>query len=293
MNSPDLLAEQFEENRGHLRGVAYRMLGSLNEADDAVQESWLRLSRSATEGVENLRAWLTTVVARVCLDMLRSRKSRREEPLETPGSEPAAAARSAADPEADAMLADSVGLATIVVLNRLNPAERLAFVLHDLFDVPFEEIAKIASRTPESVRQLASRARRRVRGATHIPQDEITRQRSLVDRFLAALRAGDAAKLVELLSPEFSVQADRFAAPGLPAGIHGAEAWAKQAVQTARGAVSARPALVDGQVGVIIAPRGRLFRVLRLTFIESRIAHMDIIGDPAALESMDLAALAD
>lgn len=293
MSSPDLLAQHFEENRGHLRGVAYRMLGSLSEADDAVQESWLRLSRSATDGVENLRAWLTTVVARVCLDMLRSRKSRREEPLETPGSEPAAAARSAADPEADAMLADSVGLATIVVLNRLSPAERLAFVLHDLFDVPFEEIAKIASRTPESVRQLASRARRRVRGSTHIPQEEITRQRSLVDRFLAALRAGDPAKLVELLSPEFSVHADRFAAPGLPAGIHGAEAWAKQAVQTARGAVFARPALVDGQVGVIIAPRGRLFRVLRLTFIEGRIAHMDIIGDPAALESMDLAALAD
>lgn len=292
MSSPDLLAQQFEENRGHLRGVAYRMLGSLSEADDAVQESWLRLSRSATDGVENLRAWLTTVVARVCLDMLRSRKSRREEPLEPSGSEPAAA-HSAADPEADAMLADSVGLATIVVLNRLNPAERLAFVLHDLFDVPFEEIAKIASRTPESVRQLASRARRRVRGSAHIPQDEITRQRSLVDRFLAALRAGDPAKLVELLSPEFSVHADRFAAPGLPAGIHGAEAWAKQAVQTARGAVFARPALVDGQVGVIIAPRGRLFRVLRLTFIEGRIAHMDIIGDPAVLEKMDLAAAAD
>ena len=219
MHEHEWLAEQFEENRGHLQGVAYRLLGSLSEAEDAVQEGWLRLSRSGAEGVENLRGWLTTVVAHVCLDMLRSRKSRREESLETPGSEAAASAHGRIDPEQEAMLADSVGLATLVVLDRLNPAERLAFVLHDVFDVPFEEIARIAGRTPESVRQLASRARRRVRGVTSVSEGQIREQRSLVEGFLAALRAGDAKALVALMTPEFAAQADAVAAPrGLPAG---------------------------------------------------------------------------
>lgn len=295
MNAPDALAQQFEANRGHLRGVAYRMLGSLSEADDAVQESWIRLSRSETEKVENLRAWLTTVVARVCLDMLRSRKSRGEEPLEAPdttGSEASAIPHHAPDPETEAMMADSVGLATLVVLDRLNPAERLAFVLHDLFDIPFDEIARIAGRTSESVRQLASRARRRVRGATRV-SPEIAQQRSLVDTFLTAIRSGDVPKLVALLAPEFSVDADRLAAPAVPMNIQGAEAWAKEAIRTARGARFARPALIDGTVGVVIAPRGRLFRVLRFTFAGDRVVQVDVIGDPATLEKLDISAVPD
>jgi RNA polymerase sigma factor (sigma-70 family) len=187
MNECHWLTEQFEENRGHLRGVAYRMLGSVSEADDAVQECWLRLSRSDTDKVENLRAWLTTVVARICLDMLRSRQSRREEPLET-APEPAARPTGTANPETEAVLAESVGYATLVVLGRLNPAERIAFVLHDLFDFPFEEIARITGRSPEAARQLASRARRRVRGVSTLPEDEVAQQQSLVEKFLAALR---------------------------------------------------------------------------------------------------------
>ena len=295
MSEHDALAQQFEQNRGHLRGVAYRMLGSLSEADDAVQECWIRLSRSETEKVENLRAWLTTVVARVCLDMLRSRKSRGEEPLEapeTPASEASAIPHHAPDPETEAMMADSVGLATLVVLDRLNPAERLAFVLHDLFDIPFDEIARIAGRTSESVRQLASRARRRVRGATRV-SPEIAQQRSVVDTFLAAIRSGDVPKLVALLAPEFSVDADRLAAPAVPANIRGAEAWAKEAIRTARGARFARPALIDGTVGVVIAPRGRLFRVLRFTFAGDRVVQVDVIGDPATLEKLDISAVPD
>ncbi|HEY1807171.1 MAG TPA: sigma-70 family RNA polymerase sigma factor [Acidobacteriaceae bacterium] len=289
MNEHEWLADRFEENRAHLQGVAYRLLGSLSEAEDAVQEGWLRLSRSGAEGVENLRGWLTTVVAHVCLDMLRSRKSRREESLETPGSEAAATAHGRIDPEQEAMLADSVGLATLVVLDRLNPAERLAFVLHDVFDVPFEEIARIAGRTPESVRQLASRARRRVRGVSNVPEGQIREQRSLVEGFLAALRAGDAKALVALMTPEFSVQADAATAPrGLPA-VHGAEAWAKEAIQAAKGARLARLALVDGRVGLVVAPHGRLFRVLRFTFGEGRIAGLEVIGDPERLQAIELA----
>ena len=293
MGEHEILAQQFEEHRTHLRGVAYRMLGSLSEAEDAVQESWLRLSRSDAAGVENLRGWLTTVVARVCLDMLRSRKSRREEPLEAPGSAAASVAHHAPDPEAEAMLADSVGIATLVVLDRLKPAERLAFVLHDLFDIPFDEIARIAGRSSESVRQLASRARRRVRGITEVSNPAIAEQRSLVDAFLTALRAGDADQIATLLTPDFAVDADHAAAAAVPTDVRGAEAWAKLAVQTAKGARFARPALIDGVVGVVIAPRGRLFRVLRFAFAEGRIAHLEVIADPAALEKLDLAAFAD
>ncbi|HZZ39173.1 MAG TPA: sigma-70 family RNA polymerase sigma factor [Acidobacteriaceae bacterium] len=293
MNEHEWLAERFEENRRHLQGVAYRLLGSLSEAEDAVQEGWLRLSRSGAEGVENLPGWLTTVVARVCLDMLRSRKSRGEESLETPGSEAAAGAHRAIDPEQETMLAESVGLATLVVLDRLNPAERIAFVLHDVFDVPFEEIARIAGRTSESVRQLASRARRRVRGVTSVPEGQIAQQRSLVEGFLAALRAGDAEKLVTLMTPEFAARADAAAAPrGLPE-VYGAEGWAREAIRTANGARLARVALVDGAVGLVVAPRGRLFRVLRFTFADGRIAGLEVIGDREQLRRTEVAVPCD
>jgi RNA polymerase sigma factor (sigma-70 family) len=291
MNECHWLTEQFEENRGHLRGVAYRMLGSVSEADDAVQECWLRLSRSDTDKVENLRAWLTTVVARICLDMLRSRQSRREEPLET-APEPAARPTGTANPETEAVLAESVGYATLVVLGRLNPAERIAFVLHDLFDFPFEEIARITGRSPEAARQLASRARRRVRGVSTLPEDEVAQQQSLVEKFLAALRLGDATKLLEVLDPAFAVHPDAAAAPaGVPTDIRGAEAWAKQAIQAARGARLARPAMVEGSVGLIVAPRGRLFRVLRFTFANGLITAMEVIGNPERLSAIEVGVL--
>ena len=297
MSDSTWLADQFEENRGHLRGVAYRMLGSLPEAEDAVQECWLRLSRSDTDTVQNLRAWLTTVVARVCLDMLRSRKSRREEPLETAPLETtapqlAANQRPAPDPEAEAVLADSVGYATLVVLNRLNPAERIAFVLHDLFDVPFDEVAQITGRSSESVRQLASRARRRIRGVTALADDELAQRRSLVERFLAGLRLGDPQKLLEVLDPAFVARADATAAPqGVPTEVVGAEAWATRAVEAARGARLARLAMVEGSVGLIVAPRGRLFRVLQFTFANGRIAGIEVIGDPSRLQAIELGPL--
>lgn len=283
------LAEQFEQNRGHLRGVAYRMLGSLSEAEDAVQECWLRLGRADSENVENLGGWLTTVVARICLDMLRSRQSRREESLETAAPQPAAKAATARDPEAEAVLADSVGYATLVVLDRLNPAERIAFVLHDLFDVPFDEIARVTGRSPEASRQLASRARRRVRGVTTLPETQLADQRSLVEKFLAALRLGDADKLLEVLDPAFAVHADAAAAVGgVATEVHGAEAWAKQAVKAARGARLARVAIVEGSVGLIVAPRGRLFRVLRFTFENGRIASLEVIGESERLQAIEV-----
>ncbi len=288
------LAEQFEENRGHLRGVAYRMLGSLSDADDAVQESWLRLSRTGADGIDNLGGWLTTVVARVCLDMLRSRQSKREEPLETPAAfETQPHARAKADPENEVLMADSVGLALLVVLDRLDPAERLAFVLHDMFDLPFDEIAGIVGRSEAAARQLASRARRRVRGADITTGESIGRQRRVVDAFLAALRRGDVPGLVALLDPDFTVRADASAAAAVPPGIRGAEAWAKEAVRAARGAVFARPALIDGNVGIVIAPHGKLFRVLRLTMAGDKIASMEIVGDRERLQQLDLAVLSD
>jgi RNA polymerase sigma-70 factor (ECF subfamily) len=289
MNQSHWLAEQFEESREHLRGVAYKMLGSLSEADDVVQECWLRLNRSDADRIENLRGWLTTVVARICLDTLRSRNSRREEPLETAAPQPAAKPGSAADPETEAILADSVGYATLVVLDRLKPAERIAFVLHDLFDVPFEEIARITGRSPDAARQLASRARRRVRGVTTLPEGELAQQQSLVEKFLAALRLGDAIKLLEVLDPDFTVHADAAAASGVPRDIHGAEAWAKKAIQAARGARMARLAMVEGSMGLLVAPRGRLFRVLRFTFANGRIAAMEVIGNPERLRTIEVA----
>src|ERR1039458_6997508 len=294
MDEHDFLAERFEENRGHLRGVAYRMLGSLSDADDAVQESWLRLSRAGADGIDNLGGWLTTVVARVCLDMLRSRQSKREEPLETPaGSDPPAHPRAKTDPESEALLADSVGLALLVVLDRLDPAERLAFVLHDMFDLPFDQIAGIVGRSEAAARQLASRARRRVRGADLAASESIGRQRRVVDAFLTAVRAGDVPSLVALLDPDFTVRADVSAAAAVPSDIHGAENWAKLAVQATRGAKFARAALVDGTVGIVVAPRGRLFRVLRFTMAGDRIATMEVIGDPVRLRQLELAVLSD
>ena len=287
MTGRDWLAEQFEQNRDRLRGVAYRMLGSLSEADGAVQEAWLRLCRSDTDDIQNLSGWLTTVTSHVCLDILRSRKSRREESLET--STPKPEHRPPANPEAEAMLADSVGYATLVVLDRLKPAERIAFVLHDLFDVSFDEIARITGRSAEAARQLASRARRRVRGATTLEDHELSQQRSLVEKFLIALRLGDPTKLLAVLDPTFAATADATAAPpgGMP-DVHGAEAWAQKAIETARGARLARLAMVDGSIGLIVAPRGRLFRVLRFTFTEGRIASMEVIGNPDRLQAIDI-----
>jgi len=290
--SQDWLAERFEENRGHLRGVAYRMLGSLNEAEDAVQEAWLRLSRSDASGIENLGGWLTTVVSRVCLDMLRSKKARREESMDAQPYPVAVSGRS--DPEREAALADSVGLALMVVLDRLAPAERLAFVLHDMFGVSFEEIGGIVGRSAMATRQLASRARRRVHGAGEAPVAEKSGHRELVGRFLAALRAGDVDGLVAVLDPEFVIRVDEASArPGAPREVRGAEVWAKEAVVSYRGARVARVALVDGDVGVVVAPHGRLFRVLKFTFAAGKIAAIDVVGDRERLGEMDLAVLSE
>jgi RNA polymerase sigma-70 factor (ECF subfamily) len=288
------LADRFEQNRGHLRAVAYRMLGSLSEADDAVQEAWLRLSRSDASSIDNLGGWLTTVVGHVCLDMLRSRTSRREESLSEHVPEPVVRPQKRTDPEQEALLADSVGLALLVVLEKLTPAERLAFVLHDMFAVPFEEVASIVGRSPEATRQLASRARRRVQGADTASHADLVEQRKTVDAFLAALRAGDFEGLVALLDPDLVVRVDAAsAASGAATEVRGARNWAKGAMTYSQGARSAQPALVDGKVGVVIAPRGRLFRVLRLTISAGKIAQIDVTGDPARLAEFDLAVFAE
>src|SRR5712691_1167021 len=255
MNEHDWLAEQFEAERPHLRAVAYRMLGSLSEADDAVQESWLHLSRSNTSGVENLGGWLTTVVARVCLDMLRSRNSRREEPLGAHVPDLIVSREGGIDPEHEALLADSVGLALLVVLDTLNPAERLAFVLHDLFAVPFDEIAPIVGRSPTAARQLASRARRRVQGASTVPDTDRARQREVVDAFLAASRGGDFAALLALLDPDVVLRADRTAGDmGASSEVRGAAAVADTFSKRALGA---QWALVNGAAGLVWAPAGQ------------------------------------
>ena len=288
MNERNYLAEQFEENRAHLRSVAYRMLGSVSEVDDAVQEAWLRLSRAETAGIDNLGGWLTTVVARVCLDMLRSRKSRREEPFTPHAPEPVATGTSGSSPEHEALLADSVGLALLVVLDRLTPAERLAFVLHDMFALPFEEIAAIVGRSTTATRQLASRARRRVRGGAAAPDADLIRQREVVGAFLAALRGGDFEGLLAVLDPDLVVRADVPAPSGAPAEIRGAAVWAKQAIAFGQLARLARLALVNGAVGIVMAPRGRLFRVVRLTIANGKITQIEVIGDRARLGTLDL-----
>ncbi len=285
------LAEQFEAERPHLRAVAYRMLGSLSEADDAVQESWLHLSRSNTSGVENLGGWLTTVVARVCLDLLRSRNSRREEPLGVHVPDPIVSREDGIDPEQEALLADSVGLALLVVLDTLSPAERLAFVLHDLFAVPFDEIAPIVGRSPTAARQLASRARRRVQGAAMIPDVDLTRQREVVDAFLAASRGGDFDALLAVLDPDVVLRADRAAVrAGASREVRGAPDVARQFSGRAR---FAQPALVDGAVGAVWAPGGRPRVVFGFTITRGKIVAIDILADPERLHHLNLAVLND
>ena len=288
MTESQFLAERFEQNRDHLRTVAYRILGSLAEADDAVQEAWLRLSRTDTVSIDNLGGWLTTVVSRVCLDMLRARNSRREDEFnERSSAQPKIPSRP--DPDQEALLADSVGLAVMVVLDRLAPAERLAFVLHDMFDLSFDEIASIIGGSPEATRQLASRARKRIRGGTPATP-ALSDQRRIVDAFLSALRAGDFNALVSLLDPNLVVRTDAAAAtPALPTQIRGAEFWAGHAIKTAQGARAARPALIDGAVGLVIAPRGHLFRAMRFTFSDGRISEIEVLGDRATLANLDLA----
>src|SRR5918994_3027567 len=280
MDEHDFLAERFEENRTHLRALAYRMLGSLSEADDAVQEGWLRLSRSDTNGVENLGGWLTTVVGRVCLDMLRSRRSSREVPLGVQVPDRIVSHGDGIDPEREVLLADSVGLALLVVLDTLNPAERLAFVLHDMFGVTFEEIAPIVGRSPSAARQLASRARRRVQGATNVADTDLTRQREVVDAFLAAARGGDLDALVAVLDPDVVLRADLSAVHAVGSReVRGGPDVARKAVKGR--ARPARPALVNGAVGVVVAPRGRLLMVLGLTIRGQKIVEIDAIADPA------------
>jgi RNA polymerase sigma-70 factor, ECF subfamily len=301
MSAKEVIAEQFETNRSHLRAVAYRMLGSLNEADDAVQEAWLRLSRSESGDIQNLGGWLTTVVARVCLDMLRSRKARSEETLETQAAEPFAATGTGVDPEQEAILAESVGLALLVVLDTLAPAERLAFVLHDMFAMPFEEIAPIVERSGDATRQLASRARRRVQGADRVrqrglPLSELAGQREVVDAFLAAMHAGDFEGLIAVLDPEVVVRAE--SAEGVRE-IRGARNWAKGALayqarfRDAQFARFMQPALVDGAVGIILAPGGKLSRALRFTIADRKIREVEIIVNPERLRALDLAVLSE
>jgi RNA polymerase sigma factor (sigma-70 family) len=287
MTELDWLAGQFEASRPRLRAVAYRMLGSAAEADDAVQEAWLHVSRAQATSIDNLNGWLTTVVARVCLDMLRSRRSRREQPLETQGDQ-----AQAAGPESEALLADSVGLAMLVVLDRLAPAERVAFVLHDMFDLPFDEIAGITGRSPAAARQLASRARRRVRG-TPAPQGAgLARQRELVTAFLAASRAGDFEALVAVLDPQVELHADPAAAPPhSPLVVTGAAEVARRAPAFRGRAPFARLALVDGEVGIVVGREGRLGTVLRFAFGTDSITGIDVVADPERLARLRLAVL--
>ena len=291
MDEPDWLAAQFQANRTHLRAVAYRMLGSLTEADDAVQESWLRLSRSGTSDVENLGGWLTTVVARVCLDMLRSRTSRREEPFGVQAPEPIASREEAIDPEREALLADSVGPALLVVLETLTPAERLAFVLHDMFAVPFDEIAPIVGRSPAAARQLASRARRRVQGSAPVTDAHLTQQREVVDAFLAASRGGDFNALLALLDPDVVLRADRAA---VNAGATGEVSSATAVAGTFSGrARFAQPVLIDGTVGAVWAPGGRPRVVFDFTITRGKIIGIHLVADPERLRQLDLTVLND
>src|SRR6266540_4029245 len=279
MDEGGWLAERFEAHRTHLRAVAYRMLGSLAEADDAVQEAWLRLSRSDPSGVENLGGWLTTVVGRVCMNMLHSRASRREEPLGVHVPDPVVSREDGLDPAHEALLADSVGLALLVVLETLAPAERLAFVLHDMFDVPFDQIAPIVGRSPAAARQLASRARRRVKAAAPDPDADRIRQREVVDAFLAAARGGDIDALLAVLDPDVVLRADVGAVPpGASRVIRGASAVAEQALAFARRVGPfARRALVNGAAGIVAAPGGQPFSVLGFTVTRGKIVEIDIL----------------
>jgi RNA polymerase sigma-70 factor (ECF subfamily) len=290
--SPDWLAERFEEQRPHLRAVAYRMLGSLSEADDAVQEAWLRLSRSDTEAIENLGGWLTTVVGRVSLDMLRSRRSRHEEPAGVRVPEPVIQSEDGGNPEHEALLADSVGLALLVVLETLNPAERLAFVLHDMFGVSFEEIAPIVGRSPTAARQLASRARRRVQGVPTVPDADLDRQWEVVDAFIAAAREGNFDELIHVLDPDVVLRADGGVLRATESReVHGAQAVIEQARRFRGLEPHGRLALVNGAPGVVVAPGGEPYAVMGFTIAGGKIVEIDILADPERLSRLDLTVL--
>jgi RNA polymerase sigma factor (sigma-70 family) len=293
MNENQWMADRFEEHRAHLRAVAYRMLGSLTEADDAVQDTWIRVSRAGANDVENLGGWLTTIVARVCLNMLRSRKVRREESLDVHLPDPVITPEGTAQPEDEALLADSVGLALLVVLDTLTPAERLAFVLHDMFDLPFEEIAPMVGRTPEAARQLASRARRRVKGAdVPSPDADRARQREVVDAFYRAARGGDVETLVTLLDPDVVLREDfGTRRPGASKVIRGAAAVAGQALKGALPAAHVHPALVNGAAGAVITVGGRPFAVMGFTVSEGKIVEIDVIADPERVARIATAVL--
>ena len=294
MNETDWLAERFEEHRTRLRAVAYRMLGSVSEADDAVQEAWLRLSRTSSGEIENLGGWLTTVVARVSLNMLRSRNSRREEPIGVHVPEPIVDRADGTDPEHEALLADSVGLALLVVLQTLNPAERLAFVLHDMFAVSFDEIAPIVDRSPEAARQLASRARRRVQGEKTVPNADLDTQREVVDAFIAAARGGDFDALLEVLDPDVVLRADLGSLPtGGSREVRGAAEVASQALGYSRLGLVMQPALINGAAGLVSMRDGETFSVGGFTVRDRRIVEIDILADPARLRQLDLTVLED
>jgi len=290
MNERDWLAERFEERRTRLRAVAYRMLGSLSEADDAVQESWLRLNRTDADAIENLDGWLTTVVARVSLNMLRARKTRREEPIEAQLPEPILDRADGMNPEHEALLSDSVGLALLVVLETLSPPERLAFVLHDMFAVPFDEIAPIVNRSPESARQLASRARRRVQGEGKVPDADLETQRRVVDAFLAASREGDFDQLVAVLDPDVVLRAD-FGHAGESRVVRGAREVAGQALFYAQFGLEMRPVLVNGAVGMVTFQNGEPFSLGAVTVRGGKIVELDFLADPERLRELDLTVL--
>jgi RNA polymerase sigma-70 factor (ECF subfamily) len=291
MNEHAWMAERFEEHRAHLRAVAYRMLGSLTEADDAVQDAWIRLSRTDTSEVENLRAWLTTVVARVCLNMLQSRKTRREEPLDVRVPDPIISNEGVLDPENEALLSDSVGLALQVVLETLTPAERLAFVLHDMFAVPFEEIGPIVGRSPTAARQLASRARRRVQGEAAVPDADLARQREIVEAFTAASRDGDFEALLAVLDPDVVLRADIGVMAAGSRVVRGAAAVAGQALTFSRLAPFGQPALVNGAAGSVVSKDGRTISVIGFTIRGHKIVEIDILADPERLRRLDLTML--
>jgi RNA polymerase sigma-70 factor (ECF subfamily) len=295
MDENDWLAERFEGHRPHLRTVAYRMLGSLTEADDAVQDTWLRLSRSGASDIENLGGWLTTVLARVCLNMLRARTVRREEPFDGHLPDPVVSREEELQPEQEAVLADSVGLALLIVLETLSPDERLAFVLHDMFAVPFDEIATMIGRTPEAARQLASRARRRVRGADiPAPDPDLAQQRQVVDAFFAAARGGNFEGLVAVLHPEVVLRADFGPRrPRAPKEFRGAEAVAGQALAGAIPAARLHPALVNGAAGVVVTIYGRPFAVIGFTVAEGKIVEIDAIADPERVRRVGAAVLTE
>ena len=289
MSKHEWLAEQFEANRTHLQAVAYRLLGSLSEADDAIQESWLRISRSDTSDISNLGGWLTTVVARICLDMLRTRNARREESLEAAVSESIESREEGIDPEQEVLLADSVGLALLVVLDTLPPAERLAFVLHDIFAVPFNEIAAIVERSEMAARQLASRARRHVRGAEMAKPTHLERQRAVVDAFLAASRTGNFEALLAVLDPDVVFRHDLTAVPvDASPEIHGAQTVAQQFSGRAQGT---RTALVNGAVAAVVASRNRLYLVLNFTISNDKITEIEVVADPVSLRQLHHAIL--